>query len=849
MTPMMQQYHEIRRGLPPRTLLLFRLGDFYELFDDDARDGSAILGLTLTQRNGQPMAGLPYHAADAYIKKLLAAGRKVAVCDQMEQPQPGKIVKRGLTRILSPGTTLEDHQVEARRSHFLLAVSFPKNSLAAAWLDLTTGDFVLASPSQPEAMLATFSTLDPKEIIVPEKEWERAESLAQSHEQPHGSWLRTLSNFCKERPVSTLPDYHFEQEEALHRLKQALGVITLEGFGIANRHPALGCAGALLHYATESLCAPPKNLRRLHEHRAEQVLLLDPATQRNLEIFRTSNGQSAGSLLTAMDATVTPPGARLLEKWLTAPTLDLVELKRRQNAVGEFLELPGLSAEAQEYLGCVRDIPRILGRLRNRLRNPRELGGIRDTLKQIPLLAQVLSRFDSPQVKSLAENLGDYPSLRTLLERALGDELPNDLTEGGYIRSGYDESLDKQRSLSGDSKNWIAELETTEQQRTGIKNLRIKYNGAFGYYIEVTKSNLAQVPSEYVRKQTVANAERYTTPELKERESAILHAEERAIAREQELFRELCDAVLEHADSLEKSASTLAELDVLLGWAKLAREWDYCKPELDKSGSLLIEEGRHPVVEQTMRRNRDGLSGARNFVPNDTDLSTSERQIAIITGPNMAGKSTYIRQVALIALMAQTGSWVPAKRCRLGLVDRIFSRVGASDELSKGNSTFMVEMNETANILNNATERSLIILDEIGRGTSTYDGLAIAWAVVEHLHGTGENGPRTLFATHYHELTQITLQCPRAKNYSVSVKEWNDEIIFIHQIREGAADRSYGIQVARLAGLPNSVIERAKTILEKLESDDTSHNLLRKRFKQLRQTEASEGAESQLSLF
>lgn len=846
---MMQQYHEIRRGLPPRTLLLFRLGDFYELFDEDAREGSAILGLTLTQRNGQPMAGLPYHAADAYIKKLLAAGRKVAVCDQMEAAQPGKIVKRGLTRILSPGTTLEDHQVEARRSHYMLALAFPKAAISAAWIDLTTGDFLVAAPAPPEALLATFTTLDPREIIVPEKEWERFQVLAQSHDQPHSGWARTLWGFCQERPVSTLPDYHFDTEEALHQLRNALGVITMEGFGISNRHNALGCAGALIHYATESLCNSPKNLRRLQEHRTESVLLLDPATQRNLEIFRTSGGYSEGSLLAAMDATVTPPGARLLEKWLTAPTLDLAELRRRQSTVGELLELPGISAEAHEYLRCVRDIPRILGRLRNRLRNPRELGGIRDTLRQLPLLAQVLSRFDGPQVQSINQRLGDYPELRILLEKALADELPNDLTEGGYIRDGYDEVLDKHRSLSSDNKSWIAELEASEQQRTGIKNLRIKYNGAFGYYIEITKSNLSLVPSEYVRKQTVANAERYTTPELKERESAILHAEERATARELELFKDLTETALTHADALEATAALLAELDVLLGWAKLAREWDYCMPDLNESGELLIEEGRHPVVEQTLRRTRDGLSGTRSFVPNDTQLSTAGTQIAIITGPNMAGKSTYIRQVALITLMAQTGSWVPAKKCRLGLVDRIFSRVGASDELAKGNSTFMVEMNETANILNNTTKRSLIILDEIGRGTSTYDGLAIAWAVVEHLHGTGETGPRTLFATHYHELTQITLQCPRARNYSVSVKEWNDEIIFVRQIREGAADRSYGIQVARLAGLPQTVIDRAKTILEKLESDDTSHNLLRKRFKQIRNAEDEGAPDSQLSLF
>jgi DNA mismatch repair protein MutS len=468
----------------------------------------------------------------------------------------------------------------------------------------------------------------------------------------------------------------------------------------------------------------------------------------------------------------------------------------------------------------------------------------------MPHIQSVLAEFEGGALSTFAEDIEAFPELRDLLTRGLQEALPNELKNGGYIADGFDDELDRIRSLTRDSKEWLAELEATEVARTGIKNLRIKFNNAFGYFIEVTKSNLHLVPENYVRKQTMTNAERYITPALKEKEREILHADERAVAREEILFKDLVEAVLGEADSLEATAYCLASIDVLVGWAKRAREWNYCRPELDESGDLEIVAGRHPVVEQSMLEEKlAGLPGQHDFVPNDTHLSAEEEQIAILTGPNMAGKSTYIRQVALIALMAQVGSWVPAERCRLGLVDRIFSRVGASDELSRGNSTFMVEMNETANILNHATHRSLIILDEIGRGTSTYDGLSIAWAVVEHLHGAEERGPRTLFATHYHELTQIDRQLPRVRNHCVAVKEWNEQIIFVRQVVPGAADRSYGIHVARLAGLPETVIARAETILAKLESDDTSHNLLKKHLRKAKAARDRGEDEEQLSLF
>ncbi len=865
LTPMMEQYLELRRQLPPNTLLLFRLGDFYEMFDSDAREGSAILGITLTQRNGQPMAGIPYHAADGYVQKLLNAGKKVAICDQMEPPRPGKIVRRQLTRILTPGTALEEHQLESRHGSYLLAIDFvraPRTSeatIAAAWLDLTTGDFVVAHEAHPADLMPVMTALDPREILVPASAFERwkQEPDIQLH-------LRQFDTVLRGRAMSTVADYQFDPRDGARMVAGALGVLGLDGFGIARGHAGLGPAGCILSYVEENLCARPGNVRVLRDYRSGHTLLMDPATLRNLEIFKAAGGGRDGSLLAVLDGSVTAPGSRLVESYLTTPVLDVREIKRRQSCVAEFLEAPGLASELHEYLRCVRDIPRVLGRLQNRLRNPRELGAIRDTLQQLPLIVGQLRQFDGWHLTACGGRVREFPELCELLMRGLADELPNNLDEGGYIRDGFDEQLDKLRSLSRDSKQWIAELERTEQERTGIRKLRIKFNNAFGYYIEVTRSNTHMVPDDYVRKQTTVNAERYTTPALKEKEREVLHAEERALARENELFADLVAAVLEQGPELEDVAAALAELDVFLGWARIAREWDYCQPTLDEEGELRIVAGRHPVVEQTLRNAPSALGSSKGFVPNDTRLSCDGEQIAIITGPNMAGKSTYIRQVALIVLMAQVGSFVPAKSCHVGLVDRVFSRVGASDELARGNSTFMVEMNETANILNNATERSLIILDEIGRGTSTYDGLSIAWAVVEHLHGGNpvadgavqqqgarfrERGPRTLFATHYHELTQIDRQLTRVRNYSVAVKEWNEQIIFVRQVNPGAADRSYGIQVARLAGLPQPVIDRARQILEKLEADDSSHNLLRQRMRKLKAAQDSGGEVPQMELF
>ncbi|MDO8544601.1 MAG: DNA mismatch repair protein MutS [Opitutaceae bacterium] len=823
LTPMMQQYWEVKRGLPRDTLLLFRLGDFFELFFEDAVTASRLLGITLTKRQDHAMAGIPAHSCDNYVSKLLALGKKVAICDQAEPAKAGKLVRRQLTRILSPGTTLAPNQLEAARNHYLAAIALDKAGLHAAWLDLSTGEFKVASDAHVANLLPVLTALAPAELLVIEGERERWASAP--HEQTD---VHALHAFCADRLVSELPGYHFDTATGAKTVMDTLGVLNLQGFGLPPNHAGLGPAGALVYYATENLCAKPENLRGLQEYRSTRTLLLDPATLRNLEIFSSSRGSREGSLLHAINRTVTAAGARLLERWLAAPTLELAEIQRRQTLVGELLAHPSRLAEVHELLGSVRDIPRILGRLQNRLRNPRELGGIRDTLAQLPGLRTALAGFGSrTRLTALSAHLHELPNLRQLLAAGLADELPNDLAEGGYIRNGYDPELDRLRSLTTDNKTWLSELERTEQERAGIRSLKVRFTNNFGYYIEVTKANLHLVPADYIRRQTTVGGERYVTEALKQKEKEIFHAEENALAREQELFAKLVATVLDESIALAETADALGELDVLTGWALLAREWDYSCPLLDDGDALEIIDGRHPVVEQMLRTPDASMArgASAGFVPNDTSLACDDTQIALITGPNMAGKSTYIRQVALITLMAQIGCWVPSKTCRIGLVDRIFSRVGASDDLARGNSTFMVEMNETANILNNATDRSLIILDEIGRGTSTYDGLSIAWAVVEHLHRAPERGSRTLFATHYQELTQLDKHLGRLRNFSVAVKEWNDDIVFVRRVIPGAADRSYGIQVARLAGLPLSVIDRAKTILAKLESDDTSVEL------------------------
>lgn len=807
-TPMMQQYEALRQRLPANTLLLFRLGDFYELFDEDAKTGARVLGITLTQRHGTPMAGIPYHAASSYIPKILAAGLKVGICEQLEAPQAGKLVKRSLTRILSPGTLLEEEQVATSQNTYMAALSFQQGVFCLAWLDVTTGDFQVAKDTILENVLPILYALDPKEMILPEGVFYR-----QLEALPPGVGKEQFFSLCHNRIVTELAPSHFSLAGAGEKIARALKVLSLEGFGLSTDDPSLASAAALLDYATENLCALPQNLYGIRLYSAQSALLLDPSTLRHLEIFKNSKNTSEGSLFQAMNATVTPAGSRLLEQYLAAPSQDLAIITYRQDCVRAFVEAPSCAKALESLLASTRDLIRILSRLQNNLRNPRELGGVRDTLRQLPPLIQELASLKASALDPLKVKIHPFDSLYILLQDALAESLPNTLLEGGYIRDAYRAELDELRLSSHKQREWLTKLETEEQAKTSIRALKVRYNEAYGYFIEISKSNLGLVPSHYIRKQTLTTGERFYTPELKEKEKEILYAREKSIALELSLFKDLVQAVLAEAVPLLETAQALAELDVYLAWAKLARKWNYTCPIVDDSCVLEIEEGRHPVLEQALAK-KDSRSA---FVPNDTDLCSLEKPMMLITGPNMAGKSTYIRQVALISLMAHVGAWVPAKRCRIGLIDRIFSRIGASDELSKGYSTFMVEMTETANILNHASPRSLIVLDEIGRGTSTYDGLSIAWSVLEYLHKQPQPSPKTLFATHYQELTQLETALPGLKNYHVAVQEWEEEIIFLHQLRPGAAHRSYGIEVARLAGLPRAVIDRAGTILKALE--------------------------------
>ena len=821
-TPMMKQYREARESLEEDTLLLFRLGDFYEMFETDAERGAALLGITLTKRHDMPMAGIPFHAAEGYLTKLLNHGHKVAICDQLETAQTGKLVKRGITRILTPGTVLEERQLDATANHFLLAVTVEKKQLSASWLDLSTGQFKLGSFADPYDFLSAVSGVSPREILLPES-WDKKVSTLEISSR----FIDDLDLLWGSVTRTERPDFDFDQRSGAREVMESLGVMNLEGFGIHVDHSGLGPAGAVLVYAEDVLKGKPGNLRIIEEWKGGNLLLLDPATQRNLEVFKTTAQVRAGSLLDVMDETSSAAGSRLLERFLGAPEKDLQEILRRQSSVSEFSVRPTLVARVSDILKSGSDIERILGRLRNRMARPREVGGLRTMLRGLPALRETLldEAKEAKAISLLAEGVVTFDPLRELLEKALEEELPAEIKVdvkgqgGAVIRKGYDQDFDRLREMATGGKRWITELESSERESTGISNLKVKYNGAFGYFIEVTKANLHLVPEHYIRKQTMTNAERFYTDELRQKEKEILNAEETAVAREQELFIEIVEKTLTYADELLVVAQTLAEIDLFSSWGKICRERDYCMPEFLEDSTLLeIEQGRHPVVELVLKKESLGLAGTHAFVPNDCNLSSEADQIALITGPNMAGKSTFIRQVAIIALMAQVGCGVPAKSCRMGVVDRIFSRVGAGDELARGNSTFMVEMNETANILNNCTPNSLIVLDEIGRGTSTYDGLSIAWSVVEHLHGSGKAGPKTLFATHYHELTQLSESLPRLKNFAVAVKEWNDEIIFVRQVTPGASERSFGIQVARLAGLPDQVVTRAKQILSSLEN-------------------------------
>ena len=793
LTPMMQQYRRIKGGIPQDAVLLFRLGDFYEMFFDDAKTAAGILNLTLTKRNGTPMCGVPYHAAENYIGKLIQAGKRVAICDQVTEPRPGQIVEREVTQILSPGSVFNLDLTQPKENRFLAAVLPQEGRYGFAFLDMTTGEFRATEMASLREWQDEMLRLHPKELIHP------------SEQAP------------PEIPMEPGParvaadDWTFEQGTAEIELREHFKIHSLDGFGCQDLTAGIGAAGALLHYVTKELRANAAHVLKLLPYSGADYLVVDAITQRNLELVSGMSSSAADtSLLKAMDQTVTAMGGRELRRWLLRPLRDKTGIEARQKVVEQWLDDVGRLEDFRAMLQEVRDLERLIGRLAQGSGNARDLQGLRHSLEALPQMIRLVASLESTLARVLAEQIVLLPGVIALVAQALVDEPPMALKEGGLIREGFHAEVDELKAAMRDGKSWIAELQAREQERTGIKSLKIRFNSVFGYYIEITKSNLDQVPSDYMRKQTLVNAERYITPELKEMESKILGAEERVRQLEYQIFQEVREQVVVHTATIQETARAIAQLDVMAGFAVVARLFHYCRPTITANGRLEIVEGRHPVLEQ--------LNKGERFVPNDTILNDDDCRLVILTGPNMAGKSTYIRQVALIGLMAHIGSYVPAQKVTMPVLDRIFTRVGANDDLSRGQSTFMVEMNETSNILNNATAQSLVILDEIGRGTSTFDGLSIAWAVAEHLHNVVK--ARTLFATHYHELTELAVFLNGVKNFNVAVREWHDQIIFLRKIVPGGTDKSYGIQVARLAGLPREVVERAKEILRNLEEHE-----------------------------
>jgi len=790
LTPMMQQYQSMRRELPDDVLLLFRLGDFYELFFEDAKVAAPLLNVALTKRNGMPMCGVPHHAAEGYMAKLIKAGKRVALAEQTTEPQPGKIVEREISQIISAGTIDDLNLLDSARSNYLAAVFQAKGRLGLAYIEHTTGEFRVTEFHDRSSLEDELTRLRPSEVLFSEEQAADFDLLPNAQEYD---------------------GYTFLIDQAEYALKKHFKVQSLDGFGCEGMVPAIGAAGAIIHYVETQLRRSMQHLRSIQAYQTNTYVLIDSSSQANLDLVTSRSGGVKTSLLGAIDQTTTPMGARKLRNWVLHPIRNLETLVARQDLVEAYMRESFLLHEIREAFSDVRDVERTISRLSQGSGNARDLKALESSLRKVPDIREHLSALGGGSLADeLIRRLGDFTDLVNLLEGAISGEPPAALKEGGIFADGYSDAIDELRRAASEGKQWVAELQSKEQERTGIPSLKIKYNAVFGYFIEITKTHLDKAPPEYTRKQTMANAERFITPELKEVENKILGADERLKTLEYEEFLNLRETVLEHLEAIQQTAAALAEIDVLAGFAETARLFDYCRPFLNDSQNLVIKHGRHPVLDQNI--------GEDKFVPNDTEMNPDSNRFMLITGPNMAGKSTYIRQVALITLMAQIGSFVPAESAEVGLVDRIFTRVGASDDLAKGQSTFMVEMTETALIANHATENSLVILDEIGRGTATYDGLSIAWSVVEHLHD--EVGCRTLFATHYHELTQLAVSRQAVNNYNIAVREWNDQIIFLRQILPGAADKSYGIQVARLAGLPDSIINRAKEILTGLEGSE-----------------------------
>ena len=804
-TPMMQHYlktHEEYKDC----ILFYRLGDFYEMFFDDAKVVSKELELTLTGKScgaeeRAPMCGIPYHAAETYLTRLVKKGYKVAICEQVEDPKLAKgMVKREVTRVVTPGTTLNAQALDETKNNYIMCIAYIGDHYGISSADITTGDYYVTEVDSERKLLDEVNKYQPTEIICNEAFY------------ISGIDIDDMKNRMG-IVIYSLDAWYFSDETAQMTLKDHFKVRDLEGLGLADYDSGVVAAGALLKYLYETQKTTLSNLVAIHPYTTGKFMIIDSSTRRNLELVETlREKQKRGSLLWVLDKTRTAMGARTLRSFVEQPLIERTEIEERYDAIDEFNTNAITREEIREYLNPVYDLERLITRVTYQTANPRDLIAFRNSIHMLPPIKTLMSDFQSPLLKRLYEQLDTLDELYELIERSIAEEPPLTLHDGGILKEGYNEEVDRLRKAKTDGKSWLADLEAKEREKTGIKNLKIKYNKVFGYYLEVTNSFKDLVPDYFTRKQTLANAERFITPELKELEDVILGAEDKLIVLEYELFREVRQKVADEVVRIQKTAKAVAQIDVFASLATVAEQNNYCRPKLNEKGLIGIKDGRHPVVERMIQNEM--------FVANDTYLDNGSNRVSIITGPNMAGKSTYMRQSALIVLMAQIGSFVPAKSAKIGIVDRIFTRVGASDDLASGQSTFMVEMSEVANILRNATSNSLLILDEIGRGTSTFDGLSIAWAVVEHISNPRLLGAKTLFATHYHELTELEGKLNSVNNYCIAVKEKGDDIVFLRKIVKGGADKSYGIQVAKLAGVPDNVIERAKEIVEELSNND-----------------------------
>lgn len=804
----MEQYLSIKADYK-NVLLLYRMGDFYETFYEDAKTLAKVLGIALTKRaHGKsadvPLAGFPYHALDNYLPKLLNNGLRVAICEQVEDPKLAKgVVKREVVEIASPGATLSDKILDSKTNNFLLALSFDDKTCGMSVADVSTGTFWVAE-FDSKYILDNLIRYQPKEILVAARDYDFVSKISQNR----------LNAILTKRE-----DWIYNRDFAYETLTTHFKSHSLKGFGCDEMNHGISAAGTIIHYINENYKTRLGHFVSLQVLNLSQYMVLDESTRRNLEISQSGNTLvNTPTLLSVLDYTYTPMGGRMLKHWLQHPLLSCEQIEIRQSCVGELLEHKDEREELSKQLRSVFDMERLLGRIATGRANGRDVINLKNSLAILWPIKELLTQKIFSQLRKIAENIQILPELKDEIEKAITENPPNTLQEGGLIKKGYNAELDELRSIAEHGKDWLVNYQQHERQKTGIPTLKVSYNKVFGYYLEVTHTHKDKIPADYIRKQTLVNAERFITPELKEWEEKILGAEDKINELEYSIFQEIREKIAAHTSEIQQNSNLIAEIDCLNSFAQAAYENNYTKPDVLEDTGLLIKEGRHPVVEKN-------LSPGEDFIANDTQLNCDEEQIWIITGPNMAGKSTFLRQVGLIVLMAQIGSYVPAQQAQIGIVDRIFTRVGASDNLALGESTFLVEMNETANILNNATPRSLILLDEIGRGTSTFDGLSIAWSVAEFIHKTERIRSKTLFATHYHELTELALMYPRIRNYNVAVEEWEDQVIFLRKIVPGGTDNSYGIYVAQLAGLPPELIERAKEILSNLEANElTPHS-------------------------